>query len=259
MKIMDLAKAAVSRLGPDAERHAKRAEIKKRLAGLEAVKGRYDALAAQDRGLAMRENKAVATHQERCQAYQLELSAIEEQITAAILEERPVDEKLAARRGKILEFIASENTKLSAEVDTLKKLREQFTKQRTALDAQVQSIPKVRSELGSRGVADPQLLLDRHVVGQEIAWTERRLAAARRELQRAQEELSAQQKHREARRPVNPRTGEVVSDRAPQPDDVEQRLEREFDEAAAEFAAAEQAHSDAIARKDRIRQAILGE
>lgn len=255
-KVAILEKVRAMLPGANAARLAKRAALKRLLAESEAAAARDRAIVAQLRALSQREAKAVEKHQSVCSPLQERLSTIDEEISNSILDNREVDEAIAVERGKLLERIASENTKLEAEVDALKKLRRQFESQRKALVSEVGQISAIRGQLSAHGVADPQLLIERAVAQHAVDWAEKRRSEAKRELAICQENLRVQQIAREKQRYTNSR-GVVIDDQPPS--DHELRLEREVEEWLAEVEASEVAWQNANQHRADVRRRIQEE
>lgn len=252
--VVDKVRARIT--GNDAERFAKRREIKRRLAELAALAGRQRAIGVQIRGLNTREEAAVSKHQRTCEPLQKRLEEIEVGVTSAILADEPVSDELAKQRAEVLDKLAAANAGLEAEVSTLKKLRRQLQAKMGGLFNSTREISRLRGQLAARGVADPQLLLDRFVNTQERHWVDRRLTAARDELQKVNALFETAKRYR-LDYPAVRTMGEPRQDE--QPSESERELSAEAEQWAAEVQAAEAALADAVQKQDAIRQAIIDE
>ena len=252
--VIDRVRAAVT--GTDADRLAKRREIKQELAELRVAEEKHRALQRQIASLAAREAAAVAKHRTTCAPIQEKLQQAELEITELIVGDLEIPDRLAKQRGDAIEKIAAANVNLEAEAESCKKLRKQLELQRQNLQHAVSTIPAVRGKLAAHGICCPELALQRFVATSRIQWADKRRADAQREVNALEDRLG--RKEGDSREHYNRDT----------PVDYEEQFDRrhplvialqELEEWRAELDAAEREFQAAMKDRDELRARILAE
>ena len=174
--ILDHAKAVAT--GGDAERIAGRREVRKKLAPLLARQQQYTAIREQLRAIDARESKTVAAHEKTTAPLQETLLEIEASVTDSILKDEPIDDKIAKKRVATTEKIATANSKLEAEVEAMKKLRDQYQVNLRGEAGTDREIQNLRGELKGRKLGSPKLLERQFVNQQAFKWACNRLNGA---------------------------------------------------------------------------------
>jgi len=187
--LLDHAKAIAT--GGDAVRLAERREVRKELAALLASQQRFVAIQNQLRAIDTREAKAVASHEKTTDPLQSAMLQIEADVTDAILRDEPVGDEIANNRTALLGKIATANSKLEAEVDAMKSLRDRYKldlRGSSGVDRKIQDLRnKLRGNLG-----DPELLTSQFVNRQAFKSANDRLINAEEQLRDASQIAEAE-------------------------------------------------------------------
>ena len=236
--LLDHAKAIAT--GGDADRLAGRREVRQKLAPLLASRQRLDSIREQLKAIDQREAKTVASHESTTGPLQSKMLEIEAAVTDAILKDEPVGDKVAKERTAILEKIATANSKLEAEVESLNKLRKQYQIDLGGHNRIDQEIRNLRSELRGK-LGSPKLREKQFVNRHAFQFSNNRVLAAEEGLRDAAQVAEAAEASRAE--------GEL-------PDDFELGAQRELSYWAAEQTEAAAINEAVLEEKQRLRDRL---
>jgi hypothetical protein len=162
----------------EANRQRDRERVRQQIAQRETALGRVRALDQQLRDCDARMDAAVAAHQCVCLPAQEQIQRLESQITAAIVDRRPVPESLEQERLAALQRIEAENEKLEDAKRQINLARQRLTRAQHGAHAEAQDLTVLRNSLAREPLANPALLLQLHIAKQAVKWAELRQRAA---------------------------------------------------------------------------------
>lgn len=252
--IIDHLKAAVT--GDDPERLAGRRPHKETIAAEAAARQADRSINQQIQELNARKEKEASDYEQRMAKPQSRLAEILADMESKLLAVEPLPQKLVAEQTKLEGDIAAAGAELETTLKNIDGIIRKLRVRKQAFAVTISEGAKARSALSCAGLANPELLIKRHIADQCHVWATARVDAANSAYQSLLVSLGVQQRERESHAVRNSRN-EIV--RELQPSANEQSLLREVDYWLAEINAAESAQAEAAAEKQRIRDAIVSE
>lgn len=161
---------------------AGRREVRKKLAELDAIRGRAKVFTDQIKDLDRQADEAADDHQRTCRPLQEQLSSIEDDIAAALCDRLPVSPDLERARLEIIGQIEQANQTLEETVARIKKARGRIGKQKKEALKGSEPREPLERKLALSPLANPKLLTDEWLSQQDEQWYQSRLKFARRKL-----------------------------------------------------------------------------
>ena len=232
--------SAEDKASNEADRQARREDIKFKIARFEILKQRADLLAEEIARLDQEAERAADDHQQACTPLQGELEALEQKAIERIARREPADAAEDGRRAAIISEITEHNKTLESVTERCKKLKQPLERERQKLAHEAAPLEAEKGKLTRIGVASPALLVQAHVARRRIDIAAARLQAAKKAMAIIRSNLAGI------------RDGLISSsERAIQ--------EHKADCWAAEIEAAQQEQADALAASREVHAAMIAE
>jgi hypothetical protein len=238
--VIDHVKAAVA--GDDANRLARRREIKERIPAARERQKQIASLQAEIAAAERAVNEAVAQHQQSCMPLQAQLADASE-----------------AERVRLREQIDQANYTLQLSVQKLNFRIQGFQNELAQLRVSSSDTPETLENELTR-LASPELDAEHFVSQQAVEWAVRRLEHAQKQLEKNAAELSEEQQERlQAHTEYSERFGRRIIESNRGPSESERIYARRVCRWQAEVAAAQALLQSARSEADKIRRAMINE
>jgi hypothetical protein len=250
MKIAELIPAFLS---DESARLKKRREIRKALQAIEAQQAEAKSSMDQRRKYAEQQDRITEAHSEKVAPIVARLAELREQARQALEAGGDIPTALSDEQAELFHKRNALNQVLEDQIGELRQLIEKSDQDRARINRETQVASTLRSQLSSRGVASPKLLLDRYVAQRALAVALGRRNSASEQLVKMEGVKRDRESRRAEREPKY--EGDWPADLQREEDNVEWEITC----IRAELAEAEAVLEQANAMVVEIRQWILDE